>query len=186
MARKRTIIQDVDGNRLFTRDEMKEIIKIASHAGVTAYNKKHADELEKKHDIAVENTVKLLEGYNAMKLHCSSAISRAEESLTPSSLQAVLLEVFDRRGFLQVEGILSSKRRTELIIEHIDTMLKVYEKQCKQKRKPYYECLIMAYIDGLSHTEISEKKAMSERTIYNWINQGLDDMAVLLFGAAVI
>ena len=61
-----------------------------------------------------------------MKAHCQSAIAKAEDTLTPSDLQTVLYEVFNRRGLLQIETILASKRRTELIIEHIDKMLDVY------------------------------------------------------------
>ena len=103
--------------------------------------------------------------------------------MTPSDLQTVLYEVFNRRGLLQIETILASKRRTELIIEHIDKMLDVYRTNCINNGKHYCECVIDRYINDLTIAEIAEKHNTVERNVYRWLDKGIDDLSIYLFGA---
>lgn len=171
----------------FTESEVETIVKIAAETAaqtaLTEFNRRNEDILAKKNERAYKNTTTLLEGYTAMKAHCKSAIARAEETLTPSDLQTVLYEVFNRRGLLQIETILASKRRTELIIEHIDKMLEVYRITCINNNKHYCECVIDRYINDLTIAEIAEKHNTVERNVYRWLDKGIDDLSIYLFGA---
>lgn len=173
--------------RTFTELEVETIVKIAAETAaqtaLTEFNRRNEDMLAKKNERAYKNTTTLLEGYTAMKAHCKSAIARAEETLTPSDLQTVLYEVFNRRGLLQIETILASKRRTELIIEHIDKMLEVYRINCINNNKHYCECVIDRYINDLTIAEIAEKHNTVERNVYRWLDKGIDDLSIYLFGA---
>lgn len=173
--------------RTFSESEVEAIVKIAAETAaqtaLTEFNRRNEDMLAKKNERAYKNTTTLLEGYTAMKAHCKSAIARAEETLTPSDLQTVLYEVFNRRGLLQIETILASKRRTELIIEHIDKMLDVYRITCINNNKHYCECVIDRYINDLTIAEIAEKHNTVERNVYRWIDKGIDDLSIYLFGA---
>lgn len=173
--------------RTFTESEVEAIVKIAAETAaqtaLTEFNRRNEDMLAKKNERAYKNTTTLLEGYTAMKAHCKSAIARAEETLTPSDLQTVLYEVFNRRGLLQIETILASKRRTELIIEHIDKMLEVYRITCINNNKHYCDCVIDRYINDLTIAEIAEKHNTVERNVYRWLDKGIDDLSIYLFGA---
>lgn len=173
--------------RTFTESEVEAIVKIAAETAaqtaLTEFNRRNEDMLAKKNERAYKNTTTLLEGYTAMKAHCKSAIAKAEETLTPSDLQTVLYEVFNRRGLLQIETILASKRRTELIIEHIDKMLDVYRTNCINNDKRYCECVIDRYINDLTIAEIAEKHNTVERNVYRWLEKGIDDLSIYLFGA---
>lgn len=171
----------------FTESEVETIVKIAAETAaqtaLTEFNRRNEDMLAKKNERAYKNTTTLLEGYTAMKAHCKSAIAKAEDTLTPSDLQTVLYEVFNRRGLLQIETILASKRRTELIIEHIDKMLDVYRITCINNNKHYCECVIDRYINDLTIAEIAEKHNTVERNVYRWLDKGIDDLSIYLFGA---
>lgn len=171
----------------FTESEVETIVKIAAETAaqtaLTEFNRRNEDMLAKKNERAYKNTTTLLEGYTAMKAHCKSAIANAEDTLTPSDLQTVLYEVFNRRGLLQIETILASKRRTELIIEHIDKMLDVYRITCINNNKHYCECVIDRYINDLTIAEIAEKHNTVERNVYRWLDKGIDDLSIYLFGA---
>lgn len=171
----------------FTEQEVEAIVKIAAETAaqtaLTEFNRRNEDMLAKKNERAYKNTTTLLEGYTAMKAHCQSAIAKAEDTLTPSDLQTVLYEVFNRRGLLQIETILASKRRTELIIEHIDKMLEVYRITCINNNKHYCECVIDRYINDLTIAEIAEKHNTVERNVYRWLEKGIDDLSIYLFGA---
>lgn len=173
--------------RNFTESEVEAIVKIAAETAaqtaLTEFNRRNEDMLAKKNERAYKNTTTLLEGYTAMKAHCKSAIAKAEDTLTPSDLQTVLYEVFNRRGLLQIETILASKRRTELIIEHIDKMLDVYRTNCINNDKRYCECVIDRYINDLTIAEIAEKHNTVERNVYRWLEKGIDDLSIYLFGA---
>ena len=173
--------------RTFTESEVEAIVKIAAETAaqtaLTEFNRRNEDMLAKKNERAYKNTTTLLEGYTAMKAHCKSAIAKAEDTLTPSDLQTVLYEVFNRRGLLQIETILASKRRTELIIEHIDKMLDVYRTNCINNDKRYCECVIDRYINNLTIAEIAEKHNTVERNVYRWLDKGIDDLSIYLFGA---
>lgn len=173
--------------RNFTESEVEAIVKIAAETAaqtaLTEFNRRNEDMLAKKNERAYKNTTTLLEGYTAMKAHCKSAIAKAEDTLTPSDLQTVLYEVFNRRGLLQIETILASKRRTELIIEHIDKMLDVYRINCINNDKRYCECVIDRYINDLTIAEIAEKHNTVERNVYRWLEKGIDDLSIYLFGA---
>lgn len=173
--------------RTFTESEVEAIVKIAAETAaqtaLTEFNRRNEDMLAKKNERAYKNTTTLLEGYTAMKAHCQSAIAKAEDTLTPSDLQTVLYEVFNRRGLLQIETILASKRRTELIIEHIDKMLDVYRTNCINNDKHYCECVIDRYINDLTIAEIAEKYNTVERNVYRWLDKGIDDLSIYLFGA---
>lgn len=173
--------------RTFTESEVEAIVKIAAETAaqtaLTEFNRRNEDMLAKKNERAYKNTTTLLEGYTAMKAHCKSAIAKAEDTLTPSDLQTVLYEVFNRRGLLQIETILASKRRTELIIEHIDKMLDVYRITCINNNKHYCDCVIDRYINDLTIAEIAEKHNTVERNVYRWLDKGIDDLSIYLFGA---
>lgn len=173
--------------RTFTESEVEAIVKIAAETAaqtaLTEFNRRNEDMLAKKNERAYKNTTTLLEGYTAMKAHCKSAIAKAEDTLTPSDLQTVLYEVFNRRGLLQIETILASKRRTELIIEHIDKMLDVYRTNCINNDKRYCECVIDRYINDLTIAEIAEKHNTVERNVYRWLDKGIGDLSIYLFGA---
>ena len=173
--------------RTFSESEVEAIVKIAAETAaqtaLTEFNRRNEDLLAKKNERAYKNTTTLLEGYTAMKAHCQSAIAKAEDTLTPSDLQTVLYEVFNRRGLLQIETILASKRRTELIIEHIDKMLEVYRITCINNNKHYCDCVIDRYINDLTIAEIAEKNNTVERNVYRWLDKGIDDLSIYLFGA---
>lgn len=173
--------------RTFSESEVEAIVKIAAETAaqtaLTEFNRRNEDLLAKKNERAYKNTTTLLEGYTAMKAHCQSAIAKAEDTLTPSDLQTVLYEVFNRRGLLQIETILASKRRTELIIEHIDKMLEVYRITCINNNKYYCDCVIDRYINDLTIAEIAEKHNTVERNVYRWLDKGIDDLSIYLFGA---
>lgn len=161
---------------------IEEIIKIASESGIDKYKKLEEHRHEQNCKKARENTKRLLNGYNELKEHCEHAIASVENSV-PSDLQIVLNEVFNRRGLLRVEAIASSKRRTELIIEHIDRMLVSYSEYCANNGKHYCECVIDRYINDITIGEIAEKHNTVERNIYRWLEKGIDDLSIYLFGA---
>ena len=98
----------------------------------------------------------------------------------------LLTELFNRRGVLRVESILASKRRTELILEHVDNMLDVYRKQCNYRNQPYFKSLVYFYIDKLDVDAVADKLNVEKRTVYRYLEQAENDMALLIWGIQAV
>lgn len=93
---------------------------------------------------------------------------------------------------LEVSCICSMRRKTGLMMSHVDKMLAAYEALCKEAVNPdearRWEALNLRYIDEdrLSVDEIAERLNIDKRTFYRDINRAMEDMAVLLFGIEAI
>lgn len=161
----------------------EEIIKLASETAINVYIKKYEQQRRNQAKHAIENTKRLLREYQNLKTHCEEAIFSAEDSV-PTSLGLILTEIFDSNGFIKFQALMASKKRTELMLEHIDAMLTIYRARCESQKKINYDILKYCLIDGLDMLDVVDGLMIpvSERTGYRALNQGLKDMSVLLFG----
>jgi hypothetical protein len=161
------------------------VVKLATETAIEIYEQRIEKDHAKKREQARKNTKKLLAGYNELKEHCENAIADIESSV-PTDLQLLLTELFNRRGVLRVESILASKRRTELILEHVDNMLDVYRKQCNYRNQPYFKSLVYFYIDKLDVDAVADKLNVEKRTVYRYLEQAENDMALLIWGIQAV
>lgn len=159
----------------------EEIIRIASKAAIDTFNKNIEKIKRKKNEQATANTRKLLKEYCKIRIHCNAVIHNVIED-KPSNLQLLLAELFDRKGYIKIQAITESKRRTELMLGHIDAMLEQYKRICEVNNKMYYNTIVRHYIQGIPIHEVAEELNISERTVWYYIEQGIEDMAFLLFG----
>lgn len=93
---------------------------------------------------------------------------------------------------LEVNVICSMKRKTGLMMSHVDKMLLAYKTLCNNGETPEeerrWEVLYLRYISEkrLRLSEIAEKLNVDRRTLYRDTDRALEDMAVLLFGIEAI
>lgn len=93
---------------------------------------------------------------------------------------------------LEVSAICSMRRKTGLMMSHVDKMLAAYEAMCKESLNPdegrRWEALYLRYIDSkrMSVDDIASQLNIDKRTFYRDINKAMEDMAVLLFGIEAI
>ena len=93
---------------------------------------------------------------------------------------------------LEVSCICSMRRKTGLMMSHVDKMLAAYEAICRDSGNPdeirRWEALSLRYIDEdrLKVEDIAERLCIDKRTFYRDINKAMEDMAVLLFGIEAI
>ena len=84
------------------------------------------------------------------------------------------------------------RRKTGLMMSHVDKMLAAYEAMCKESLNPdegrRWEALYLRYIDSkrMSVDDIASQLNIDKRTFYRDINKAMEDMAVLLFGIEAI
>lgn len=171
-----------DKERPFTQ---AEIIKLASKTAIEVFDKKCKEQARYIRKRYIDNTKKLLRGYRELQTHIDEAVSNTTESM-PSQLQAVLAEVFDAKGFIKVVAIAQSKERTEVMLSHVDAMLSAYQRQCEYNNEPYFNVVWRYYINKERMDEIADVVGVDERTAWRYADKGIEDLSILLWGAAAL
>ena len=89
----------------------------------------------------------------------------------------------------KVASIKTSAIKTRIIVEHIKTVIAVYEDYCNRVMKTEvmrrrYDVLFQRYISEIPMTneELAEKWFVDVRTIQNTIKDGIKDISSLIFG----
>jgi hypothetical protein len=147
-------------------EEIAEIVKVAA-AEVLARKDEILDE---EYDARYHDVNLLMKNYRKLKAHYSN--------VSPETLE--------------VSAICSMRRKTGLMMSHVDKMLAAYEAMCKGSINPdegrRWEALYLRYIDGerMSVDDIASQLNIDKRTFYRDINKAMEDMAVLLFGIEAI
>lgn len=147
-------------------EEIAEIVKVAA-AEVLARKDEILDE---EYDARYHDVNLLMKNYRKLKAHYSH--------VSPETLE--------------VSAICSMRRKTGLMMSHVDKMLAAYEAMCKESLNPdegrRWEALYLHYIDSkrMSVDDIASQLNIDKRTFYRDINKAMEDMAVLLFGIEAI
>ena len=140
-----------------------------------------------KYDNRIRNTRLLLNNYRNFKKHINTAIYTEEQLDTEDAS-----EVLDRLGIdtedydtTIVESILKSKKRTEIIIEHIDTILEAYllraQKRDDLELKRRAEVVEKAFKKGVKMSQICDEVHASISTIKRDKERAIKEIAILMF-----
>jgi len=150
--------------------QKEEIAEIARIAAVEALAKR--DSIVKEELDARYHDVKLLmKNYRKLKAHYAHVSPEA----------------------LEVNAICSLKRKTGLMMSHVDRMLSAYKALCESAVERHeamrWDALYLRYIsdERLTIEEIAARLGdVDRRTFYRYIDRAFEDMAVLLFGIEAI
>lgn len=89
---------------------------------------------------------------------------------------------------LEVDSIFAMRRKTGLMMSHVDNMLAAYRAMCKEALTPdevrRWDALYLRYIcnEQLSIDAIARRLNIDRRTFFRDISLAMEDLAVLLFG----
>ena len=93
---------------------------------------------------------------------------------------------------LEVDSIFTMRRKTGLMMSHVDRMLAAYKTMCKEALTPEetrrWDALYLRYIsdERMSIDDIADKLQIDRRTFFRDIGAAMEDLAVLLFGIEAI
>lgn len=178
--------------------KMLDIIEQLVAAGVARGIKQGLEQArnEKKlkekitYDTKLKNTRLLLKNYRKFISACKQA-TFTEKELESATVEEVLDKIFCQSydEVTIVQSILTSKKRTEIILTHIKRIINFYlyeadqSKNEEKKRKAHI--LNDLYVIGKYKPKInvmSEKYHISERQIRRDANSAIEEIAVLMFG----
>ena len=172
------------------------IIQNSVTAGVNAGIVRAVENIEAQRDLLqkinydnrMRNTRLLLSNYLNFKKHIETAVY-TEEQLSTEETSDILDKLgidVDNYDKTIVESILKSKKRTEIIIEHIDTILDGYMLKASKKDdielKRRADVIEKFYREGKRLDQISKEVHASISTIKRDKSRAINEIAILMFG----
>jgi len=163
--------------------------KKAVEVAINTYNQQKAIEEKEKFDRRLSNTRLLLEHYRDFSDYGDKAIYRIYEKLDEDVTDIV--EMMEGRRYdkdTRIESIEKGVMRTKIIMNHVNTMLKVYKQGCDKSPNPEdrrrYRVIEGLYLKKVPESvqEIAEKEQIAERTVYKDVTTACKRLTALIFG----
>lgn len=155
-----------------------DLVKLISETAIEEYKKHEKQEIKLKRDKRLHNVKKLMTNYNRIKESVNRKHIREDSDI---SIEEIMASEF------MIESLNQSQGRSRMMVEYTDKILTSYKHICEIEGEPYrYGVLVDRYVNNLPIHKLSDKYAMSNRTIYRELEKGCEDIAVLLFGVDAI
>lgn len=168
---------------------MYELIEMATKIGTEAGIKEFENQKKKFKELRSErrlrNTKLLLENYRSFKLFCNNAVCQAEVKIKENAIDILdSLEDVDSET-LFIESIKKSVARTVIMVQHIVSIMDIFQTVCsKKKKEKQYQVLYYMYIhdDHYCNEKIAELIEREERQIYNISKTSIESLSPIMFG----
>lgn len=170
-------------------DKLHALMEISARTAVEAYREEH-ERAQKERSKRIENNAKkLITNYRRIKSMCDNAVFDAETSndLTLKDILE-LMSGKSRDSDLQALSIKEKTARTKLVMEHIETMLDVFKRQCLVSSDPEemrrWNVVYGLYISPEPKTvqEIANEECITVSTVYRDCDKAYKKLAILFFG----
>jgi len=175
--------------QVISKELLETITEHAAKVAVDTYNQQKDIEEKEKFDRRLSNTRLLLEHYRDFSDYGDKAIYRIYEKLDEDVMDIV--EMMEGRRYdkdTRIESIEKGVMRTKIIMNHVNTMLKVYKQGCDKSPNPEdrrrYRVIEGLYLKKAPESvqEIAEKEQIAERTVYKDITTACRRLTALIFG----
>ena len=174
---------------VLTEDQISNIAAIAAQKGIESY-KEEQKRSEKERSSRVKNNAKLLvTNYRRFKAMCSNA-TYDQGTVSDDELSEILelMQGYHRSRDFELSSIKDRVVRTKMIMDHVDSMLEIFKKQCESAIDPE-ESRRYRVIEGLyllpepkSIRDIAEEEAITTSTVYRDCDKAYKRLAILFFG----
>ena len=177
----------------------ERVLTIAIQQGIAAGVKAADERMEEnrrrerkgRYDRRLHNTRLLLKSYRALKHHALGAVSTGAQANGIRENAVDILDSLDDERIddtLYIESIRRSKQRTQIILDHIDQMLRYWRIDCDQSGKDEsmrrYRIIWDIYISDNPATadEMAARENIERRTVYKDIKAAMRPLSALIFG----
>lgn len=185
MGKKKTKV----ARYVLTEDQISNIAAIAAQKGIESY-KEEQKRSEKERSSRVKNNAKLLvTNYRRFKAMCSNA-TYDQGTVSDDELSEILelMQGYHRSRDFELSSIKDRVVRTKMIMDHVDSMLEIFKRQCESAIDPE-ESRRYRVIEGLyllpepkSIRDIAEEEAITTSTVYRDCDKAYKRLAILFFG----
>lgn len=171
----------------------QEIIRIAAEqaAKVTLETLKMQKKKAKgeRRDWRLRNTRLLLEHLQEFKHSSEKSIFDVRKVLESSQEDvAAYTQQISEKQDAYVESVMLSAGRTATLIEHTESMLEVYRKECENgsiEKQRRYRVLIACTVEQKPYQKIMEEESISKSTVFRDVDMAIEELSAMLFGADI-
>ena len=167
---------------------IKDITAVAAEIAIAKYQ-----EEVNKHSVAfkdkrLHNTKLLIRKYGLLRDYTNNAIYDTAQICAEQNNDVLALIGVDVGERHQVGSIRNNVIKTELIMEHIDTMLDCYKRRCQASTKPEvqrrWRTLKRMYLDAkpMDAQEVADLEHIGVSTVYFDIDTACEELSPLFFG----
>lgn len=164
--------------------------EIGAQASVKAVERERKKFRDARSDRRFRNTKYLLRNYNMLAKHCSNAVYDRATDLTHHEGIEDILELLDEMldEGIQVESIMKSAARTQIIMDHVNRMLGIYKVYCTESQKPeeqrHYRVIEALYLvpKPITAEAVAAREKIDKRTVYKDIDAACATLSALIFG----
>lgn len=148
------------------REEIEEVVRIAVAEALI----RREEIIKDEYDARYQDVKLLMNNYRRLKTYYAR--------VSPETLE--------------VDSIFTMRRKTGLMMSHVNQMLAAYKAMCKEALTPEearrWDALYLRYIsdERMSIDDIADKLHIDRRTFFRDISAAMEDLAVLLFGIEAI
>lgn len=184
------------GNRIEVDPMLYSVIEKCVAAGVSEGVRTALKDIErmkeekKKHkaDMRFRNTELLLHNYTNFMQHTEKSIYTETQLSKKDLFDELDLDMDEEITKTQINSIIKSKNKTNIILKHINTFIDYYRYKCEsserediQRRIQVIELLYLNE-DKKTQEEVSEILDCSDRTVRNTKNIAIKELSILFFG----
>ena len=177
------------GEPVLTPEMARAVVEMAVEEGIKAYHQEADKQRKLAQDKRLRNTKLLLKNFLELEAHSQNSVF--ELSKVNDGEIFDILDMMTRASSsldMQVESIKTSVGRTQLIVEHVREMLRLYEISCERSKKPEdmrrYRIIKGLYLEENPKTiqEIADEEGIDISTAYKDLNAGIRRLTALIFG----
>lgn len=169
--------------------QLKEICQTAASAGVKAYREEHERAERERQSRVLNNAKTLIVNYRRFKKMCEKSVYD-KDTTSEISLKEVmqLMSGQFRDTDFEILSIKEKVVRTRMIMNHVDTMLKVYEQQCNESPDPEearrFRIIKALYLDEKQEKakDVADRECITISTVYRDCDKAFRKLAILFFG----
>lgn len=174
----------------FTKNDLISVAKYAAKAALLAQQMLDDKQRKQTEDGRLHNTKLLLENYRKFVGFIDNATYSVDRVQEAEAIEWFRM-MYDPGNISdqKVASIKSSAIKTRIIIEHVKTVIAVYEDYCNrvmntEMMRRRYDVLFQRYISEIPMTneELAEKWFVDIRTIQHTVKDGIKDISSLIFG----
>lgn len=169
--------------------QLEMICKTAASEGVRAYREEHERAEKERQNMVLNSANVLVRNYRRFKKMCEESVYDSDTVKEPDLKEIIeLMSGTFRNHDFEVLSIKERVVRTRTIMDHVDTMLKVYESQCNASHEPEearrYRVIKALYLDETPMTvqEVSEQESITVSTVYRDAKKAIKSLSILFFG----
>ena len=167
-----------------------EAAKIGAEASVKAVERERKKFRDARSDRRFRNIKLLLRHYHTLSANCANAVYDAATEQTGEQGIEEIIEALDEmfEQGIQVESIMKSAARTQIIMDHLNRMLGIYKAYCeassKEEERRHYRVIEAMYLlpKPMTSVEVAAAERIDKRTVYKDIDAACATLSALIFG----